>query len=82
MRTLAPQAWNPLVDYNTGVTSGMVSGTTQPSFASGSQAPVADIAGGNADKVVAALVAVSLVTILALHILGFRFAFDVSVGRK
>jgi hypothetical protein len=37
---------------------------------------------GSTHYVVAGLVAGSLVVLLVLHILGFRFAFDVSVGRR
>lgn len=37
--------------------------------------------GGSANLTVAGLVAVSLLVLVAMHIAGFRFAFDVSVGR-
>lgn len=37
---------------------------------------------GTANLGVAGLVGVSLLIILALHVAGFRFAFDVSVGKK
>ncbi len=37
--------------------------------------------GGTANLTVAGLVAVSLLVLVAMHIAGFRFAFDVSVGR-
>lgn len=76
----------PLAYYNTGVTSGMASQTTYSSaLSSGSGSPVAisaRTAGGNAHICVASLVAGSLVVILLFHILGFRFAFDVDVGRR
>ena len=38
--------------------------------------------GGSADVTVATLVGVSLVVLVGFHLLGFRFAFDASVGRK
>lgn len=37
--------------------------------------------GGNANFTVAGLVAVSILILVAMHIAGFRFAFDVSIGR-
>lgn len=37
--------------------------------------------GGSANLTVASLVAVSLLVLVAMHIAGFRFAFDVSIGR-
>lgn len=76
----------PLAYYNTGVTSGMVSGTTYASaLSSGTGSPVsiqAGIAGGSAHIVVASLVGGALLVLLLFHILGFRFAFDVDVGRR
>jgi hypothetical protein len=82
-------AANPLVAYNTGVTSGLMAGTTYaanpataPSMSSGQHSSAADIVGGNANTTVAGLVGISLLLLLGFHLLGFRFAFDVSVGRK
>jgi hypothetical protein len=76
----------PLAYYNTGVTSGMASGTTFSSTLStgtGSPSSIqAGIAGGNAHITVAGLVATSLAVILLFHLLGFRFAFDADVGRR
>ena len=77
-------AANPLADtvlYNTGRTGGMMSGTTQ-TFASGQSSAAAPVVAGNANITVGMLVGASLVVLVALHLLGFRFAFDVSVGRK
>jgi hypothetical protein len=77
-------AANPLSDviYNTGQTSGMNSGTTHSSLASGARSGAAAAVAGNTNITVAALVGGSLIVLLAFHLLGFRFAFDVSVGRK
>jgi hypothetical protein len=80
-------AANPLADtvlYNTGRTSGMNAGTTQApaSFTSGANSTVAGSSAGNANVTVAALVAISLAVLLGFHLLGFRFAFDVAVGRR
>lgn len=89
-------ASNPLVDpatgvgyalYNTGQTSGMNSGTTQSAagsatLSSGSRSAAAATVGGNANVTVAALVGVALIIMIGFHALGFRFAFDASVGRK
>lgn len=74
----------PIAYYNTGETSGMNSGTTA-TMTSGGQSPTAaamQVAGGNANISVAVLVAGSLALLLVFHLLGFRFGFDVSVGRK
>ncbi|HET7047876.1 MAG TPA: hypothetical protein VFI54_06350 [Solirubrobacteraceae bacterium] len=71
----------PLADYNTGYTSGMNSGTTQ-TLSSGAGLPAGGAVGGNANIVVAALVGGSLLLLLVSHLLGFRFGFDVSVGRR
>jgi hypothetical protein len=72
--------------YNTGVTSGMASGTTYASavgLSSGVSMPGAGIqAGGNAHMAAAALVAAGLAILVITHLLGFRFGFDVSVGRR
>lgn len=73
-------AANPLVaDYNTGYTSGINAGTTASTFTSSLPG---GMVGGSANVVVGALVAGSLVVLVALHLLGFRFAFDVTVGRR
>jgi hypothetical protein len=37
---------------------------------------------GNANVAVAALVALGLLVLLSTHLLGFRWGFDASVGRK
>lgn len=52
-------------------------GLSSSQYASGQ-----DQVGGNANITVAGLVAVSLLVLVAMHIAGFRFAFDVSVGRR
>jgi hypothetical protein len=80
-------AVNPLADYNTGVTSGMMAGTTTyaaaaPSLSSGQRSNAAATVGGNANTCVAGFVLAALLVLLGFHLLGFRFAFDASVGRK
>jgi len=63
---------------------GMAAGTMfQSSLSSSAAAPSAGgiIVGGNANLCVAALVAGGLLVLLVTHLLGFRFGFDVSVGR-
>lgn len=84
MGTSAPSV--PLAYYNTGVTSGMASGTTYSSaLSAGSGSPAAiqsGTAGGNAHVSVAFLVAGALAVIVLLHFIGFRFAFDADVGRR
>lgn len=73
----------PLAYYNTGVTSGMTAGTTQ-TLASGSTSPAAvrgQVVGGSANVYVAGLVAGALALMVLVHLLGFRFAFDVHGGR-
>jgi hypothetical protein len=76
----------PLAYYNTGQTSGMNSGTTYSSaLAQGSNSPAAQRAGatgGSANLYLGGLVAGALVIIVLFHFLGFRFAFDVDVGRR
>jgi hypothetical protein len=74
----------PLADYNTGVTSGMASGTTySATLSSGAASPKSPTtAGGNANYAVAILVGIALAVLVAQHALGFRFAFDASVGRR
>ncbi len=54
----------------------------QGGLAAGAGSPAAASVGGQANLAVGALVGVSLLLLLALHLLGFRFAFDVSVGRR
>lgn len=53
----------------------------QPGLSSSQYAPGQAQVGGNANIVVAGLVATSLLVLLALHLAGFRFAFDASIGR-
>jgi hypothetical protein len=77
----------PLAVYNTGDTSGMNSGTTYSSatMTSGmmSTMPSAGVrVGGNANLPVAMIVGISLLILLGSHLLGFRWGFDVSVGRR
>lgn len=76
----------PLAYYNTGVTSGMGSGTTySAALSAGSGSPIAignQSVPGNAHVTVAGLVVASLAVILLFHFLGFRFAFDAEVGRR
>ena len=76
----------PIADYNTPGTSGMTSGTTYASaLSSGGGSPAAaqiGAVGGSTNVCVASLVAGALVVIVAFHLLGFRFGFDVSVGRR
>ena len=55
--------------------------TGSPSLASGQYSAAADV-GGNANVSVGVLVAVALAVLLGFHLLGFRFGFDVSVGRS
>lgn len=77
------QAAVPLAEYNTGYTSGMNNQTTQATFSNGAyQAAAGNMVPGSANITVAALVAGSLIVLLVFHVLGFRFAFDVSVGRR
>lgn len=52
-----------------------------PSLASGQHSAAASV-GGNANVTTAFLVGISLLILLATHLLGFRFGFDVSVGRR
>jgi len=76
----------PIAYYNTGETSGMNSGTTySAALSSGAMAaaPGGPIAvGGNANIATGAIVGGALIILVAFHLLGFRFGFDVSVGRK
>jgi hypothetical protein len=50
-------------------------------LSSSQNAPGQATVGGSANLTVAGLVAASLLILVAMHIAGFRFAFDVSVGR-
>lgn len=63
-------AANPLTDSSAGALS------------SSAYAPGQTRAAGNTNVTVAALAAGALFVLLALHLMGFRFAFDVSVGRR
>jgi hypothetical protein len=76
----------PFATYNTGYSSGMNSGTTYASALSsgaGSGAAIqAGTVGGNANVYVGTLAAGALGLIVLFHLLGFRFAFDVEVGRR
>jgi hypothetical protein len=91
VRSDVPAA-NPLIDdsaggsfalYNTGRTSGMNAGTTAgATLSSGQSNAAAANVGGSADVTVAGLVAGALAVLIGFHLLGFRFAFDASVGRK
>lgn len=76
----------PLAYYNTGQSSGMNSGTTYSSALSQGGSSPAGIQGGqiggNANICVAGLVGGALLVIVLFHFLGFRFAFDVDVGRR
>lgn len=76
----------PLAYYNTGQTSGMNSGTTYSSaLGQGGSSPhgiQGGNVGGNANIYVGSLVAGALLVIILFHFLGFRFAFDVDVGRR
>jgi hypothetical protein len=77
-------AANPFAEYNTGYTSGMVAGTTTGGVQSPSSLTSgAGMAGdtSNANISCAALVGGALVVLILFHVLGFRFGFDVSVGR-
>lgn len=66
---------NPLTDNGT---QGLaMNGET---LTSGQYGPAG--AGGNANITVGVLVGGSLLVLVVLYLLGFRFAFDVSVGRK
>ena len=82
----SPAAAVPLAYYNTGSSSGINAGTTYSSaLGSGGTSPAAVRAGvssGNANIYVGALVGGALVVIVLMHLLGFRFAFDVDVGRR
>jgi len=75
----------PLATYNTGYTSGMNSGTTySAALSSGGGTPAAasvNAMGGSANVTVGVLVAAAIAVVVIFHLLGFRFAFDVSVGR-
>jgi hypothetical protein len=94
VRSDVPAA-NPLIDdstggsfalYNTGRTSGMNAGTTNAAggatLSSGQSNAAAANVGGSADVTVAGLVGGALLVLVGFHLLGFRFAFDASVGRK
>jgi len=72
------------VGYNTGQSSGMNAGTTySSSLSAGAGVSSAGVrVAGNANVAAAVLVGLSLVVLLSAHLLGFRFGFDVSVGRK
>ena len=76
----------PLAYYNTGQTSGMNAGTTYSSALNQGGASPAGVQsgaiGGNANIYVGGLVAGALLVIILFHLLGFRFAFDVDVGRR
>ena len=52
------------------------------SFSSSAYAPGQMNVGGSTHLMVAGLVGISLLVLLGMHIAGFRFAFDVSVGRR
>jgi hypothetical protein len=67
-------AANPL-----GTNTGMGSNSTLGSSQYNAQSPTV---GGSTNITVAGLVAGALVVVLAFHLMGFRFAFDVSVGRR
>lgn len=67
-------AANPLAD--TGSVS--ASSTLGSSQYNGGSATV----GGSTNITVAGLVGASLLVIIGFHLLGFRFAFDVSVGKR
>jgi len=54
--------------------------SVSPSLSSGQYSAAASV-GGNANVSVAVLVGLSLLILLGTHLLGFRFGFDVSVGR-
>jgi len=54
--------------------------SVSPSLSSGQYSAAASV-GGSANVSVAALVGLSLLILLGTHLLGFRFGFDVSVGR-
>lgn len=88
MQTVAPGFGPavPLAYYNTGVTSGMASGTTYAAaLSTGSGSPAGIQMGstvGGTHVVVGGLVAAAIGVILLFHFLGFRFAFDVDVGRR
>jgi hypothetical protein len=56
--------------------------SAQAGLSSSYGAPGQATVGGNANVTVAGLVAVSLLVLVAMHIAGFRFAFDVSVGKR
>lgn len=71
----------PIPVYNTGYSSGMNSGTTQTVGASSLSSGAAMAGGGNANISCGVLVGGALVLLLVFHLLGFRFGFDVSVGR-
>ena len=55
--------------------------SAQAGLSSSQYAPGQATVGGTANLTVAGLVAVSLLVLVAMHIAGFRFAFDVSIGR-
>jgi hypothetical protein len=68
-------AANPLTEDNIAVTNGsLASGATMAGQTPG--------AGSGVNITVAVIVILSGLTLVALHALGFRFAFDVSVGRR
>lgn len=74
-------ASNPLSDVS--ANGGGVSGIAyQGGLSSGQGSGSAANVGGAANVSVGVLVGVSLLVLLAFHVLGFRFAFDVSVGRR
>lgn len=54
--------------------------SVSPSLSSGQYSAAANV-GGAANVSVAVLVGLSLLILLGTHLLGFRFGFDVSVGR-
>ena len=74
-------AANPLASYNTGYSSGMNSGTTQVQGA-GLSSGAAMAGAGNANISTGVIVAGALLVLIAIHLAGFRFGFDVSVGRR
>jgi hypothetical protein len=54
----------------------------QATLSSSLYAPGQATVGGSTNITVAGLVGFALLVILGLHVLGFRFAFDASVGRR
>jgi lipid-binding SYLF domain-containing protein len=74
-------ATNPLSDVsaNGAPASGIA---YQGGLSNGATSSVAAAPVGNANVSVGVLVAGSLLVLVILHAAGFRFAFDVSVGRR